>query len=80
MTGLRLMNELMDPATRAMVLEEHTAPAGGVGSVTATVTLNELPAVTRSPKVRTDLPIAPVGYLDRKVRLVPDFARSVELH
>jgi 5-methyltetrahydrofolate--homocysteine methyltransferase len=28
--------------------------------------------VTRSPKVRADLPIEPVGYLDRKVRLVPD--------
>jgi 5-methyltetrahydrofolate--homocysteine methyltransferase len=28
--------------------------------------------VTRSPKVRADLPVQPVGYLDRKVRLVPD--------
>jgi 5-methyltetrahydrofolate--homocysteine methyltransferase len=32
----------------------------------------EKPSVRRSPKVRTDLPIQPVGYLDRKVRLVPD--------
>jgi 5-methyltetrahydrofolate--homocysteine methyltransferase len=72
MTGLRLMNELMDPATRATVLEEHTAAAGDSGSVTTTVTTNELSVVTRSPKVRTDLAIASVGYLDRKVRLVPD--------
>ncbi len=28
--------------------------------------------MTRSAKVRADLPIEPVGYLDRKVRLVPD--------
>jgi 5-methyltetrahydrofolate--homocysteine methyltransferase len=71
MTGLRLMNELMDPATRARVLSEHAISGNGV-SVTTTVKIAEKPAVTRSPKVRTDLPIPKVGYLDRKVRLVPD--------
>jgi len=71
MTGLRLMNELMDPATRETVLRSNGEAASGV-SVTTTVTVKELPAVTRSPKVRADLPIEPVGYLDRKVRLVPD--------
>src|SRR6266851_1546841 len=71
MTGLRLMNELMDPATRETVLRAHGEASSGV-SVTTTVTVKELPAVTRSPKVRCDLPIQPVGYLDRKVRLVPD--------
>ena len=71
MTGLRLMNELMDPATRAKVLSEHAISGNGV-SVTTTVKVVEKPAVTRSPKVRADLPIPPVGYLDRKVRLVPD--------
>jgi len=71
MTGLRLMNELMDPATRETVLRSNGEAAAGV-SVTTTVTVKELPAVTRSPKVRADLPIEPVGYLDRKVRLVPD--------
>jgi 5-methyltetrahydrofolate--homocysteine methyltransferase len=71
MTGLRLMNELMDPATRETVLRANGEVAAGV-SVTTTVTVQELPAVTRSPKVRADLPIEPVGYLDRKVRLVPD--------
>src|SRR6516225_259339 len=36
MTGLRLMNELMDPATRVALLEEHTAVAGdGAGQTTA---------------------------------------------
>src|SRR5579862_7747219 len=72
MTGLRLMNELMDPSTRPAVLKEHTASAGDGVSVTTTVTVKDLAPVTRSPKVRTDLPIEPVGYLDRKVRLVPD--------
>ena len=71
MTGLRLMNELMDPATRARVISEQLASGNGV-SVTTTVKVVEKPAVKRSPKVRADLPIQPVGYLDRKVRLVPD--------
>lgn len=70
MTGLRLMNELMDPATRERVIAEH-ASGNGV-TVTTTVKLAEKPAVKHSPKVRTDLPIPSVGSLDRKVRLVPD--------
>jgi 5-methyltetrahydrofolate--homocysteine methyltransferase len=72
MTGLRLMNELMDPATRATVLQEHKAAAGDGVSVTTTVTVKDLTPVPRSSKVRTDLPIEAVGYLDRRVRLVPD--------
>jgi len=71
MSGLRLMNELMDPATRERVLSEHTSSGNGV-SVATTVKLVEKPVVRRSPKVRTDLPIPPVATLDRKVRLVPD--------
>jgi 5-methyltetrahydrofolate--homocysteine methyltransferase len=71
MTGLRLMNELMDPATRERVLGEHTSSGNGV-SVATTIKLVEKPLVRRSPKVRADLPIPPVATLDRKVRLVPD--------
>jgi len=71
MTGLRLMNEIMDPETRERVLSEHAASGNGV-SVTTTVKLETKPKVTRSPKVRADLPIPPAGYLDRKIRLVPD--------
>ena len=71
MTGLRLMNELMDPATRDRVLHEHTASGNGF-AVATTVRVAELAVPKRSPKVRTDLPMAKVGYLDRKVRLVPD--------
>jgi len=71
MTGLRLMNQLMDPATREQVLHEHAAAGNGF-AVSTTVKVAEIPKVSRSPKVRTDLPIPKVPYLDRKVRLVPD--------
>jgi 5-methyltetrahydrofolate--homocysteine methyltransferase len=71
MTGLRLMNELMDPAARERVLAQHASSGNGV-KVTTTVKLVEKPAVLRSPKVREDLPIPAVASLDRKVRLVPD--------
>jgi 5-methyltetrahydrofolate--homocysteine methyltransferase len=71
MTGLRLMNELMDPATRERVLSEHTSSGNGL-SVATTVKIREKPVVRRSPRVRSDLPIPPVPTLDRKVRLVPD--------
>jgi 5-methyltetrahydrofolate--homocysteine methyltransferase len=71
MTGLRLMNQLMDPATREQVLHEHAASGDGLAAAT-TVLVAEIPKVTRSPKVRTDIPIPKVAYLDRKVRLVPD--------
>jgi len=72
MTGLRLMNELMNPATRRTLLQEHTAAARDGVSLTTTLAVKELTPVTRSPRVRVDLPIESVGYLDRKVRLVPD--------
>ena len=71
MTGLRLMNELMDPTARERVLAQHVSSGNGV-SVSTTVKLVEKPAVARSPKVRADLPIPTVASLDRKVRLVPD--------
>ncbi|MGB2898754.1 MAG: methionine synthase [Candidatus Acidiferrum sp.] len=71
MTGLRLMNELMDPATRETVVQAHTASGNGFG-VTTTVSVTEIPKVRRSPRVRTDLPIPRVATLERKVRLVPD--------
>src|SRR6202790_2270739 len=54
MTGLRLMNELMDPATREALLRDHTIAAGNGFGVSTTVTVNETPAVARSPKVRAD--------------------------
>src|SRR5271170_6572720 len=73
MTGLRLMNQLSDPSTRARVLSEHAVSADGV-RVSTTVQILEKPEIHHSPKVRTDLPIPKVAYLDRKVRLVPDLS------
>ncbi len=71
MTGLRLMNEIMDPVTRDGVLQDHThfeqapeyfAPAEpGVAAGEA-----------RSSKVRTDISIPAAPYLDRRVRDLPN--------
>lgn len=69
MTGLRLMNEIMDPATREQALESHV--------FRETVALPErfeekfAAGENRSSKVRTDIPVPPTPYLDRRVRSVP---------
>jgi len=70
MTGLRLMNELMDPNQRDAMLRVHThvvPPMELERPVEAPAAITE----NRSPKVRTDLPIPAAPYLDRKVRDVP---------
>ncbi len=71
MTGLRLMNEIMDPEVREQVLSQHifrdipveTVPSGPIIILSGEV---------RSPKVRTTIPIPPAPYLDRKVRIIPN--------
>ena len=73
MTGLRLMNEIMDPALREQVLASHIfrdVPIESVAAEVVTVPSGEM----RSPKVRTNIPVPPAPYLDRKVRLVPNLA------
>ena len=71
MTGLRLMNELMDPATagetRAKFTFTEVLP-GFEGPVVEAVPLTDV----RSTKVRTDIPVPTAGYLDRRVRDVPN--------
>ena len=71
MTGLSLMNRLMDPATREVVLREHTVAGEGAGEVAISVAVKE-ESQRRSPRVRANVPIPSVPYLERKVRLVPD--------
>src|SRR5579859_7976374 len=71
MTGLRLMNELMDPAMRETVVRTHTASGNGFG-VATTVTVAQVSTADRSPKVRADIAIPAVTHLERKVRVVPD--------
>ena len=69
MTGLKMMNQIMDPALREDVLGKHvfneeiTIPERFPDKVDA--------GDQRSSKVRTDIPIPPAPYLDRKVRDVP---------
>ena len=73
MTGLSLMNQLMDPAQRDSVLRVHThveAPVELERPAGPAAPLTEI----RSSKVRTDLPVPPAPYLDRKVRDVPHLA------
>jgi 5-methyltetrahydrofolate--homocysteine methyltransferase len=70
MTGLRLMNQLMDPNERETTLRAHTHTTA---EQLVPAVIEELPPMTqiRSAKVRVDLPIPPAPYLDRKLRDVP---------
>jgi 5-methyltetrahydrofolate--homocysteine methyltransferase len=71
MTGLRLMNELMDPASADSTRVKFTfteVKAGFDGPQVDVVPLTDV----RSSKVRTDIPVPSPGYLDRRVRVVPD--------
>jgi 5-methyltetrahydrofolate--homocysteine methyltransferase len=69
MTGLRLLNEVMDPVIREQVLAAHTYAEAPPEPVVAPVPRVE--TAVRSPKVRVDIPIPPAPYLDRKIRDVP---------
>ncbi len=70
MTGLSIMNELMDPATREIAISTHIFTTAGPAPVEAPAVINT--ATTRSPKVHTDVPIPAAPYLDRRVREVPN--------
>jgi 5-methyltetrahydrofolate--homocysteine methyltransferase len=70
MTGLRLMNQLTNPNEREATLRANTS--NGVALTAPKVEEAAAPMTqNRSAKVRTDLPIPPAPYLDRKVRDVP---------
>jgi 5-methyltetrahydrofolate--homocysteine methyltransferase len=73
MTGLDLMNRLMDPATRAGVLDSHKTVDAPVAVEEPVEPLAPL-TTRRSPKVRTDIPIPAAPYLDRRIREVPHLA------
>ena len=73
MTGLSLMNRLMDPAEREATL------AANQGQAAAAPAVVEEPApgpigTRRSSKVRTDIAIPAAPYLERKIREVPQLA------
>ena len=73
MTGLRLLNEIMDPATREQVLASHIFGEGEPAPAPVAQPMVPSPD-RRSVKVRADLPIPTAPYLDRRVRDVPNLA------
>ena len=73
MTGLRMLNEIMDPATRKQVLASHIFSDSGEGAP-ATLPAVVPSTLSRSSKVRTDIAIPAAPYLDRRVREVPNLA------
>jgi 5-methyltetrahydrofolate--homocysteine methyltransferase len=68
MTGLNLMNRLMDPAERASV-EQENRPIEDAAAADETVEVAE--STTRSSRVRLDMPLHPIPYQERIVRDVP---------
>src|SRR5712692_10353992 len=70
MSGLRIMNELMDPVTREAALTEHLYTSAGTAAPDVARAVQARTSL--SPKVRTDIPIPPPPYLDRRVRQVPN--------
>jgi 5-methyltetrahydrofolate--homocysteine methyltransferase len=75
MTGLGLMNRIMDPAERPAVLASHQAVEA---PVTVEAPAEPLAPLTtqRSRKVRIDIPIPAAPYLERKLRDVPHLAEA----
>jgi 5-methyltetrahydrofolate--homocysteine methyltransferase len=69
MTGLSIMNRLMDPAERDKVVQEHKVVGGPRSVAAAAVVYPE--STHRSSRVRLDVPPIPPPYPDRKVRDVP---------
>ena len=71
MSGLRLLNQMMNPAEREHMLAANRFTE--VPPAAASVASAAAPAQThRSAKVRTEIPIPPAPYLQRKVRDVPN--------
>ena len=74
MTGLRLMNQLMDPNEREQTLANHRSH-GAAAVLEQPAEEAAFPVRTeRSSKVRVDIPIPRAPYLDRKCRVVPNLS------
>jgi 5-methyltetrahydrofolate--homocysteine methyltransferase len=73
MTGLKLLNEIMDPATRESVLRVHTNVVAPMEIERPAEPLAPLTEI-RSRKVNLGIPIPAAPYLDRKLRDVPHLA------
>lgn len=73
MTGLRLMNEIMDPGTRETVLSQHIFRDVPV-EAPSTQEVSQPIGQERSRKIRLDIPIPPAPYFDLRVRTLPHLA------
>lgn len=73
MTGLRLMNEIMDPELREQILSQ-SIPREALPEAPVEERAAVPSGERRSPKVRTDIPIPAAPYLDRKLRTIPHLA------
>ena len=83
MTGLRMMNEIMDPLTREQVLTRHIFNDVPVETIVSIEKVAVPSGEHRSPKVRADLAIPPAPYLDRRKRLIanlPDVWSYINPH
>ncbi|MCS7042792.1 MAG: methionine synthase [Bryobacteraceae bacterium] len=76
MTGLQIMNMLMDPAGRERLMAALEGPTGAAQAAAdpAPGGMAVDAGTARSPKVRTDIPIPPAPYLDRRVRTLANLA------
>jgi 5-methyltetrahydrofolate--homocysteine methyltransferase len=68
MTGLSLMNRLMDPAEREAVAQEHRA---AILEVDVADSVDVAESTTRCSRVRLDVPPHPIPYRERIVRDIP---------
>ena len=73
MTGLDLMNRLMDPGERDGVLETHRSAEAPSAPEAPAEPLAPL-GTRRSGKVRTSIPIPAAPYLERRIREMPHLA------
>jgi len=74
MTALRLMNQLMSPSEREALIEHHRPTESASEQPIAEAPAPPLTSNRRSAKVRTDVPIPPAPYLDRRVCAAPNLA------
>jgi 5-methyltetrahydrofolate--homocysteine methyltransferase len=72
MTGLGLLNRLMDPVSREEVLCEHTHRETAVGVAAGAESVAVAASAARSKRVRLDVEIPRLPYAERKLRTVPD--------
>ncbi|MCX6597572.1 MAG: methionine synthase [Acidobacteria bacterium] len=73
MTGLRLMNELMDPTSGQATRVAYTFEGGELNlDIESAAPVPQ--SLERSSKVRVDLPVPAAPYLDRRLRDVPNLS------